>query len=137
MRGTFWRASPAGRSAAIRSEAGAAAISRGVTANFLERSRTTRSVTRSVLFWLTMIETRTSNGSRPSAQFSTRSRRQRMSNAFRKAASRTPSPLHERADHREDVPRPLAEAAHEVREPVRAVRNVLRDRVPLLRELPF
>src|SRR5213594_4333933 len=35
------------------------------------------------------------------------------------------SPTDERADHREDVPRPLAEAAGEVREPARAVRDVL------------
>src|SRR3990170_2399244 len=138
-RGAFWRESPAGFSARARTEGGAFAIVSGRTATLPARSRITRSVTESVLFWLTTIETSTSNGCFPSAQFVTRNRRQRTSKARRNVRSSTPSPLHEGADHREDVPRALPQAAEEVREPLRAVRNVLddavlpRDEVPLQR----
>src|SRR2546422_4144487 len=99
--------------------------------------RMTFSVIASVLFWLMTIATRTSNGSLPLAQFATRSRRQRMSNALRKDASSTASPLHEGAEHRHKVARPLPQTPQEIRKPVRPVRDVFREAEALRRELPL
>src|SRR3990170_8431658 len=103
----------------------ARAMATGRTGISAPRARITFSVIASVLFWLITIETRTSNGSLLSAQFTTRNRHQSTSNAFRKEASSTASPFDERAHHREDIPRPLAQTSQEIREPIRPVRDVL------------
>src|SRR5881296_707114 len=146
IRGAFCLARPACQIAFAISSFRVSASRSGVIAPTLERrSFSPRRSLATVVLWDRMVEIRISNGVIPRLQSSTGYRDSRIRIVRVKARRSTPSDgsrgekgastAHKGADHRDHIARPLAEPPGEVREPVRPVRDVLRD--PMSRAYEF